>query len=104
MGDDCEIDPERWVERHGDYLFRFALLRVREPDRAADLVQETFVEALRSRGSFTGRSSERTWLVAILKHKVIDRIRKQAREPARSGGDAAEVAESGDFTPAGHWT
>jgi RNA polymerase sigma-70 factor, ECF subfamily len=104
MGDDRELDPEHWVERHGDYLFRFALLRVREADRAADLVQETFVEALRARGSFTGRSSERTWLVAILKHKVIDRIRKHARETARSGGDAGEMDDSGDFTPAGHWT
>ncbi|MHC5540482.1 RNA polymerase sigma factor, partial [Singulisphaera rosea] len=56
-----ELEPEAWVERHGDSLYRFAILRVRDPEAASDLVQEAFLEALRARASFTGRSSVRTW-------------------------------------------
>jgi hypothetical protein len=60
-------DPEAWVDRHGDGLYRYARLRLRSPDLAADVVQETFLEALRARHSFAGRSSERAWLVGILR-------------------------------------
>jgi RNA polymerase sigma-70 factor (ECF subfamily) len=73
-------DPERWVEEHGDCLYRFALLRVREPAVAEDLVQETFLAAIKGRDRFAGQSSERSWLVGILKHKIIDHIRKSTRE------------------------
>ena len=50
-------DPERWVEEHGDYLFKFALVRLREPARAEDMVQETFLAALKGGQSFAGRSA-----------------------------------------------
>lgn len=79
-------DPETWVERYGDSLYRYALLRLRAPDLAADVVQETFLEALRARRSFAGRSSERTWLIGILRHKVIDQLRRSSREPAAGNG------------------
>ena len=49
------LDPTGWVANHGDFLYRFALLRVNRPDEAEDLVQETFLAALRSRTSFSGR-------------------------------------------------
>ncbi len=103
MGEDRSIEPEHWVERHGDYLFRFALLRLREPDLAADLVQEAFVEALRARGSFSGRSTERTWLTAILKHKIIDRLRKAAREVSNVGAEALGESAPPDFDRRGLW-
>src|SRR5215467_11825339 len=74
------IDPERWVEEHGDCLYRYALLRVRRPEVAEDLVQETFCAAVRTHSSFGGRSSERSWLCAILKHKICDYFRKLGRE------------------------
>ena len=73
-------DPAGWVERHGDYLFRYALMRVRNRDLAENLVQETFLAALSSKSSFGGRSAERTWMIGILKHKVIDHYRKGFRE------------------------
>src|ERR1700730_11128429 len=57
MSDDGEADPEAWVDRHGDGLYRYALLRLRSPELASDVVQETFLEALRARGSFAARSS-----------------------------------------------
>lgn len=73
-------DPERWVEEHGDYLFKFALSRIRDAAKAEDLVQETFLAALKGGKTFAGRSAERTWLIGIIKNKVADHFRKMSRE------------------------
>lgn len=73
-------DPNDWVERHGSLLFGFALTRVRDREVAEDLVQETLLAALRSRDNFQGRSSESTWMVGILKNKIMDHFRKTSRE------------------------
>lgn len=75
-----QIDPQGWVDEHGDVLYRYALARLRNPERAEDVVQETFLAALQARESYGGRSTERTWLVGILRHKIIDQIRRQWRE------------------------
>jgi RNA polymerase sigma-70 factor, ECF subfamily len=72
-------DPERWVDEHGDYLFRYALGRLRDPARAEDAVQETFLAALKAK-NFAGRSAEKSWLVGILKNKIFDHFRKASRE------------------------
>jgi len=72
-------DPETWLEQYGDYLYRFALARIRDRAAAEDLVQETFLAALHARENFKGRSSVTTWLAGILKHKIIDLIRKESR-------------------------
>ena len=81
--------PDQWVELHGDYLFRFALSRLRDPKTAEDLLQETFLAALQSLDRFEGRSTERSWLTGILKHKILDHFRRSGREvefrPKRSG-------------------
>lgn len=71
--------PEEWVDKHGDYLFRFAMLRLHDRQIAEDMVQETFLAALKGYNSFQGRSSERTWLTGILKRKIIDHHRKSNR-------------------------
>lgn len=73
-------DSETWVDQHGDYLFRYAMMRLRNKELAENMVQETFLAALKGKGSFSGRSSERTWMVGILKHKIIDHYRKDFRE------------------------
>ncbi len=73
-------NPESWVDQYGDFLYRFALSRVKDPSIAEDLVQETFLAALKARKNFQGRSTARTWLIAILKHKIVDHIRKRVRE------------------------
>lgn len=72
--------PEKWVDLYGNYLYRYALMRLRDDTLAEDAVQETFLSALKARASFSGRSSEKTWLVGILKHKIIDTFRKRSRE------------------------
>lgn len=76
-----DLNPGRWVSEYGDYLFSFAISRVSKREVAEDLVQETLLSAYQARESFRGGSSERTWLVSILKRKVIDHYRKQARNP-----------------------
>jgi RNA polymerase sigma-70 factor (ECF subfamily) len=97
-------DPEAWVDRHGDGLYRYALLRLRSPDLAADAVQETFLEAFRARRSFSGRSSERTWLVGILRHKILDHFRRSAGERAAEGERTAEGPGPGPaFDRRGRW-
>lgn len=73
------IDPVAWVDAHGDVLYRYALARVRRPETAEDLVQETFLSALKSTERFQGRSSERTWLTGILRHKILDYYRSRSR-------------------------
>jgi RNA polymerase sigma-70 factor (ECF subfamily) len=73
-------DTSRWVEDHGDALYRYALLRVNDPDLAGDLVQDTFLSALRGVENFRGGSTLRTWLIGILKHKIIDHYRRNKIE------------------------
>jgi len=82
-----------WVEAHAEYLFNYAIGQMRDPHIAEDIVQETFLAAVKSRQSFSGQSSQRTWLVGILRHKLCDHLRKVCREravrqePAPSGGE-----------------
>ena len=75
-----EIDPANWVDEHGDCLFRYALVRLRDDTAAEDIVQETLLSAMQSLSSYEGRAAERTWLLGILKHKLIDHFRKRSRE------------------------
>jgi RNA polymerase sigma-70 factor (ECF subfamily) len=101
-------DPSSWFDLYGDHLYRFALSRVKEPDVAEDLVQETFLAALKSQSNFQGRSTARTWLVAILKHKIVDYIRKKVREQVSDIvellSDAAESdSVEGHFKGNGKW-
>jgi RNA polymerase sigma-70 factor (ECF subfamily) len=71
-----------WADEHADYLFGFAIGQVRDVGTAEDLVQETFLAAVRAGDSYSGRSSERTWLVGILRHKIYDHLRRACRERA----------------------
>lgn len=70
------LKPETWVDRYADYLYNYAIVRVNDNELAKDLIQETFVAGLNSAKNFKGSASERTWLVAILKRKVIDHYRR----------------------------
>src|SRR5690348_18114972 len=69
------------LDAHRRYLLRVARLQLRDGDLAEDVVQETLVAALAGRQGFSGRSSVKTWLTGILKHKIVDAIRQRQREP-----------------------
>jgi RNA polymerase sigma-70 factor (TIGR02943 family) len=98
-----ELSPEVWVDQHGDYLYRFALSRIKDPSVAEDLVQETFLAALGSRKNFKSRSAVRTWLTAILKHKIVDYLRKKNRERATNNVEAIIDSIDTQFDTAGRW-
>ena len=72
------INPHNWVAKHADCLYTYAITRINDAELARDLVQETFLAALEKVDKFEGRSSERTWLIAIIKNKIIDVYRKRA--------------------------
>lgn len=103
-----EFDPTVWVDAHGDYLFTFAVARVRDAATAEDLVQDTLLAAIQAVGSFDGRSSERTWLCGIMKHKIIDHFRKSSREvelnDEESDLSAYEQMFRQEGAAKGHWT
>ena len=97
--------PHDWLNEHGDYLYRFALARLRDPHLAEDAVQETLLAAIKS-PSFDGKSAPRTWLTGILKHKIVDLIRKQHREqPVEDVMSHAVETDVTDeyFNDSGHW-
>lgn len=94
-------DPERWVDEHGDYLFKYALARLRDPAKAEDAVQDTFLAALKGGKSFQGRSAEKSWLVGILKNKICDHYRKASRETSFTDLEFYSDEESDRFVPDG---
>jgi RNA polymerase sigma-70 factor (TIGR02943 family) len=101
-----ELEPGCWVKLFGDYLFSYALLKVGNREAAEDLVQETFFSAVKSKDTFNGESSEKTWLVAILKNKIIDHYRKKDVLKNASGylAETEEAFSEHFFDRAnGHW-
>ncbi len=91
-----------WVEKYGDYLYNYAYSRLREETAAEDAVQETFLAALKSREKYAGISSERTWLTGILKHKIVDSIRKRFRGQPTPDDKPLPVETEEAFGPVGH--
>ena len=71
-----QINPNKWIDLYSDYLYNYTIMRVSDSDIAQDLVQDTFLAALKSMKNFKGEASERTWLISILKRKIIDHYRK----------------------------
>lgn len=102
---DVGLSPaEQWLQRHGDALYAFALTRVFDRASAEDLVQETLLAAFRAQHTFRADSSERTWLIGILKHKCIDELRRRGRSaPNREAYDQDEGVEADVFRPDGRW-
>src|SRR5882672_4854235 len=98
------------LEQHRPQLLRFALLQLRDRGAAEDAVQETLLAAIQGAERFTGKSSLRTWLIGILKHKIIDHLRRAGREQPLSTdeSDAEDVEaffrDDGHFLePPGEW-
>lgn len=71
-----QLNPNNWIKLYSDYLFNYTITRVNDRAIAQDLVSETFLAGLNSMVNFKGEASERTWLISILKRKIIDYYRK----------------------------
>lgn len=101
------IDLETLVEKHADYLFRYAMLQLKDETLAEDAVQETLLSAIEKWESFAKQSQLRTWMTGILKHKIIDIFRRNAKEntlyiqEAQSQENQEHDAHLFDQT--GHW-
>src|SRR5690349_20419280 len=91
------MDPEfgKELERQRGYLLRVARLQLRDAALAEDVVQDTLVAALGAKEGFTGRSTVKTWLTGILKHKIVDAIRRKQREPVAAStlDDEADIED-----------
>lgn len=97
------IDPAEWVDRYGDTLYRFALSRLRNADSAEEVVQETFVAALRAHDQYSGEGAEGAWLLGICKRKIVDLIRRRSRPDAASGGELGTDPSASLFDTKGNW-
>ena len=73
------LDASQWLANYGDAMYRYALARLHDPNKAEEAVQETLLAALRSRDSFRGESRVSTWLFSILRFKVADYFRGKQR-------------------------
>jgi len=92
------------IERQRPYLVRYAALQLRDADAVEDAVQETLLAALAGEARFEGRSNLRTWLTGILKHKIVDAIRRASREPALVSASEDDTEEFDHlFRQDGHW-
>lgn len=98
-----DTDPTQWVDQHGDTLYRYALSRLRNPDAAEEVVQETFVAALHARDQYSGRGSQGAWLLGICRRKVVDYVRRRSRPDAAMRGDAGPDPSEALFDQRGHW-
>jgi len=77
---DAQSTGVRWVRAHGDALFAFAMRRLDDAEDAQEAVQETLLAALKNLTQFRRDAQERTWLIGILRRKVVDLIRRRTRD------------------------
>ncbi len=96
-------DPNTWVDAYGTRLFRYALSRVRDESSAEDLIQDTFLTALKSRDRFKGDSSELTWMTGILRNKIFEFYRRQAKDVPLLPSDE-ESDPQNEFFDGRHWS
>jgi RNA polymerase sigma-70 factor (ECF subfamily) len=82
------LNIDELINRHAEALYFYALMRVQEQDLAEDMVQETLLAALQSWENFAGDSSERTWLIGILRHKILDFFRQHHSDHKQVPDDA----------------
>lgn len=86
-----KFETHLWVDKYGDYLYRYALMRVRDPQVAEDTVQETFLAALKNLHQFDGRVDVKYWLRGILRNKTVDYIRKSVRRQELQNEQVQEI-------------
>jgi len=98
-----KVDPDKWVDEYGDYLFRYALSRLRDDNAAEEVVQETFLAGVRFQDRYTGEGAERAWLLGILKRKLIDHVRRRARYDRDGSYEGSNDPSEKMFDQNGNW-
>jgi RNA polymerase sigma-70 factor (ECF subfamily) len=97
-----KINSKAWVSQYGDMLFQYVLPRVGDTYIAEDLVQDTFLSALRGLKDFRGEASEKNWLFTILKNKIIDYYRKKGSAIVIAEADTSDSNDEW-FNESGMW-
>lgn len=97
------IDPELWVDEYGGYLYRYAYSRLREAYAAEEVVQETFLAGIRYREQFSGRGSQRAWLLGILKRKIVDYVRLRSKYQCVGSQEDDNDPSNQLFDEKGNW-
>ncbi len=98
-----KADPKKWVDLYGMLLYQYALPRVNDIIVAEDIVQETFLSALKALDGYRGEASEKNWLFTILKNKIIDHYRKRATEQSVMSMPDLQAVENDMFDEHGSW-
>ena len=91
------------VEALRPQLLRFARSQLRNDAWAEDAVSDTLLAALEKPGSFAGQSQLKTWLIGVLKHKVVDQLRRHTREATILTTEDGEDLDESLFDSTGHW-
>ena len=95
-----KLNANNWVDSYSDYLYNYAISRVNDRNVAQDIVQDTFFAGLKSMKNFKGEASERTWLISILKRKIIDHYRKIN---SKKGKAEVRITYNSDTESEGDW-
>jgi RNA polymerase sigma-70 factor (TIGR02943 family) len=92
------LHPEKWIDNYADILYGFTLSRIADKHHAEDIVQSTFLSAWKARTTYNQEASEKNWLFAICRNKIIDYYRKST--------NVSMITIEGDqyFDSSGHWT
>jgi RNA polymerase sigma-70 factor (ECF subfamily) len=93
------FNPDQWVNKYADALYAYTVVRVTDVQQAEDIVQNTFLSAWKARDTYKGQASEKNWLYAILKNKIIDHFRKQSGRRITLATGEEELY----FDEGGHW-
>lgn len=97
------LPPDQWVEAYGDYLFRYAASRLRDQNAAEEVVQETLLAGIKFQAQFTGKGSQRGWLMGILKRKIVDFVRRREKHARDSRANTDADATGELFKENGFW-
>ncbi|WP_077027495.1 sigma-70 family RNA polymerase sigma factor [Fuerstiella marisgermanici] len=98
-----KLPPDQWVGAYGDYLFRYAVSRLRDQNAAEEVVQETLLAGIRFQSQFAGKGSQRGWLMGILKRKIIDFVRRRDKHARDSKANPNADATDELFKENGFW-
>ncbi len=98
-----QLNPSAWVDEYGDYLYAYAQSRLRDASAAEEVVQETFLAALKHVDQYAGAGAERAWLLGILKRKIIDFIRARKRTVNVTSDESHDITET-LFDRKGNWS
>ncbi|MFC1758376.1 sigma-70 family RNA polymerase sigma factor, partial [Planctomycetota bacterium] len=97
------LAPSLWVDEHLDFLYRYAFARLRDKNSAEEVVQETFLAGVRYADQFSGRGTERAWLLGILKRKIIDFVRSRVKHAGSASYEDENDLTAQLFDAAGNW-